>query len=393
MLIQEHALAQLYGQLIDRAGQPVPGVGLVIVRTKDKVKAALANTVSDSNGAFVLTLTVSTTSGNRSSRNDATTSRETSTGTGIATSSTTLTHRNDTASAGRDDAKYELQLSVNDPPIPLPNVEMLGAGLHGPYTLVVRHRPPKGKVGVASRPILLASEAEICAAFKKSPGLFSRRVAAHPPDPCNPYMQTDIATRVFYLQKLVMFPPIRAMQPDARVIQPATGAVNFVDTTLSVMGNLHYGAIMEFRQEWWDFGYSLGDLLYSMPLAPCEETKIATVDWRRQDYAKRQTALDESHFQDTTISRNEIINEAVRMVSDKHITGITESGGGAITLGPGSGGYAKSVSDITEAVRASNDASRAINDNIRQVSNTLRNTRAFAVAETTQQEESVVRTQ
>ena len=161
------------------------------------------------------------------------------------------------------------------------------------------------------------------------------------------------------------------------------------------MGDLRYGVLLEFRQEWWDVGQSLGNLLYSVPLAPCEQTKIAAIDWRRRDYAKRQSALDESHFQDTTISRDEIVNETVRLASsEKHIVGKTEGGGGAIALGPISGGYGQTYQDIKETIepKTPTEASRSINDRIRQASNTLRNTRAFAVAEITQEEESVVST-
>src|SRR5687767_6976643 len=77
----------------------------------------------------------------------------------------------------------------------------------------------------------------------------------------------------------------------------------------------------------------------------------------------------------------------------KKISSTTEGGGGAISLGPLSGGYAKAVETVTEAANtASTTASRNINDNIHQISNTLRNTRSFAIAEVNQEEESVVRT-
>jgi hypothetical protein len=148
----------------------------------------------------------------------------------------------------------------------------------------------------------------------------------------------------------------------------------------------------EFRQEWWDFGYSLGDILYSVPLAPCEETKIATVDWRRHDYAKRQTALDESHFQDTTVTRDELINETMRTISDKHVSDTSVGASVGFPAGPTSVCLAVGVSDMDSAASTSMDASKNLNDRVRQTSTTLRNTRAFAITEVTQEEESVVRT-
>jgi len=351
---QTKEAVRMYGQLVERTGQPAPGVGMVVMRKKDK--AALAGTVSDSNGAFLLTFTA----------------------------------------PGTDSDEYVLELSVNKDPIPMPDLEKVSGGLYGPHTFVVEHQPHRTGACVAPRPVLIGSEEETLAAFKKAPQLFTRPVACRPPDPCSPYTPTEVATRVFELNQLIMFPlPSQEGTTGTTVVSnPIAKAIGFVDgrPALPQSQPLRYGALMDFRQEWWDLGFSLGNLLYSVPLAPCEETKIATVDWRRKDFAKRQTALDESFFQDTTISRDEAINEAVRMTSDKHVTDTTEGGGGGISLGFISGGYGKTVEKMDDVGDASTTASEYINDRIRQVSNTLRNTRAFAIVEATEEEESVVRT-
>ncbi|RNC65277.1 MAG: hypothetical protein ED859_17705 [Desulfuromonadales bacterium] len=139
---------------------------------------------------------------------------------------------------------------------------------------------------------------------------------------------------------------------------------------------------------------SLGSLLYSVPLAPCEEIKVAAVDWRRKDWAKRESAVDESHFQDTTISRDETVSEVVRMSSDKSATATTVGGGASLSipdlnLALGGTVAQETLSEVTSSQAI---ASRGVNDRVRQASNTVRNTRAFSVAEVSQEEESVVRT-
>jgi hypothetical protein len=357
----ERGLVQLYGQLVDREGQPAGGVGMAIVRDSDN--AVLAHSVSDTNGAFVL------------------------------------------AYRARPDAKgkFELRLSVNKAPIPVPNLLEVGEGLRGPFKFVVDRRPPQ-KGRVAPSPVLIGKEDEILSAFTEAPDIFSRPVGARVPSACSPYAGPDVATRVFYLNQFAMFTPppageaevamrARAWERAARAVRAVSAPVSFTDGVAAPREQgLRYGALLEFRQEWWDLGYALGDLLYSVPLAPCEQTKIAAVDWRRRDYAKQRTALDERHFQDTTISRDEVINETVRMSSEKGITGTTEGGGLGASLGILSGGWAKSVENIDETVEASTDATRNINDRIQQSSNTLRNTRSFAVVEAIEEEESVVRT-
>jgi hypothetical protein len=353
-------MVRMYGKLIDPTGQPAAGIGIVIIHKTekvkktdkaektDKVKTTLSSTVSDSNGAFFITF----------------------------------------ARPLEKSGGYEVQLSVNEKPIPLADLGELQDKLYGPLTLVVERQPPEGMTAVASRAQFLMSEEEQISAYKKAPGLFTKPIPARKPDPCNPYAPVDVPSRVFYLQQLALFPGT-ANNPDLSHVDPLP---DFANPAISIPNKTRYGAILEFRQEWWDFGQSLGNLLYSVPLAPCEETKIATVDWRRRDFAKRQTALNEEHFQDTTITRDETVNEAVRMASDKHISGTTEAGGFGISIGPLSGGYSATGSNVTEVVDASTTASRQLNDRIRQVSNTMRNTRAFAIAEATQEEESVVRT-
>ena len=173
---------QMYGKLVDRSGQPASGIGIVLMQTIKETKIALGSTVSDSNGAFILAIA---------------------------------------PSVSDPSAKYELQLSVNNKPIPLPGLTgtgsspgpethlptpFVGKGLFGPFTFVVERLLAKDITGVVPKPLLLASEDEILGVIKKAPGLFTRPMAARQPDPCNPYIPFDIPTRVFYLQQLAMFP-------------------------------------------------------------------------------------------------------------------------------------------------------------------------------------------
>jgi hypothetical protein len=337
---------RMYGQLVDRSGQPAAGVGLAIVRDDD---ATLASTVSDSNGGFALVF----------------------------------------APPHGSDREYSLRLSVNEKPIGLPDLPEVKAGLYGPHTFVVE-KPASRRVAVAPRVQLLAAEEELVDAFMNARQLFARPETARSGDPCAPGSPAEIPSRVIALQQVVMFPPRMPSGDPGRVL---SDAIDFAAPVgAEVPGELRFGAALEFRQEWWDYGYSLGDLLYSVPLAPCEQTKIATVDWRRRDYATRQSALEEGVFQDTTITRDEAINEIVRMISTKHVEGSSEGWGAGASLGPLSGGYATSVASMDDSTNAGTDASRFINDRIQQVSNTLRNTRAFAIVEATEAEESTVRT-
>lgn len=50
---------------------------------------------------------------------------------------------------------------------------------------------------------------------------------------------------------------------------------------------VRWGRIYEFEQSWTALGHSLGEVKYSLALAPGEAVKVAVIDWRRDDAANR----------------------------------------------------------------------------------------------------------
>lgn len=367
-------IVQLFGRMVDTTGQPAAGVGVTLGYQLQKLN--IASTVSDSNGAFVLTY--------------------------ISTSIPPA------SSLGDGDAPV-LFLSVNKNPVLLIkatgtlDLSSLGgaagsgpASIYGPIHIVTENPAPAGQKNVAPRARLLGDNSMMLAAFKRAPGIFTRPVSANIAGCCGPASPSDMATRVYYLNQFVMFPDPSLPGPQNQAGRN-TAAVNFLQRQVAAEPApppplFRYGAMVQFKQEWWDLGFSLGDLLYSIPLAPGEETNIATVDWRRQDYAKRNSTLDESAFQDTTISRDQAIDETVTMHSDKTVSDATIGGGVGFSYGPISIGAAGQYTDMNSIVDATSHASSSINDKIHQASITTRQTRAYSIVETTQQEQATVST-
>jgi hypothetical protein len=362
----QNDLIHIYGQLVDRTGRPAAGLGLELNADKG---ITLGVTASDGNGAFVLTLRaalVKSVAGN--------------------------------VAGNIGDRMFHLLINGNAKPLAVTGLVGLKPGVHGPVQIVVANAPPNG-TGVAPVPTLLGDDEELLNAFKRAPWLFTKPQPAQPVSTCSPYTPPTAATRVFYYSQIAMFAPrlLDEVLPDQRARRPQEQPerqVTAIDITATPQAPAsaypRFGAILEFRQDWWEAGYGLGDLLYSVPLAPCEETKIATVDWRRRDWATKQTALSESAFQDTTIQRDEAISETARMIADKTLHSSDVGGGASLSLGIISGGLAGQISDMHSTTDATTTASRSINDKIHQVSNTIRNTRSFAIVETTQQEDSTV---
>ena len=71
--------------------------------------------------------------------------------------------------------------------------------------------------------------------------------------------------------------------PVGRFALDASHSIDWDDTpTLHQATTIAHGHLLTFRQVWRADGYSLGDLLYSLPLAPGQKKQIAIVDWDRQ---------------------------------------------------------------------------------------------------------------
>ncbi len=83
------------------------------------------------------------------------------------------------------------------------------------------------------------------------------------------------------------------------------------EPTLYQACTIAHGHVLHFKQEWVADGYSLGDLLYSLPLAPCQKKQIVVMDWERREMAARREALTEQERLAATYSRDRDINEIV----------------------------------------------------------------------------------
>lgn len=98
-----------------------------------------------------------------------------------------------------------------------------------------------------------------------------------------------------------------------------------------------HGHLLHFKQEWIADGYSMGRLLYSLPLAPGQKKQIAVLDWERRESAIRQESLEEEESLTATLSRDRDIGEMVNSVLTESSRGgssaNTSSFGGGLGIG------------------------------------------------------------
>lgn len=109
----------------------------------------------------------------------------------------------------------------------------------------------------------------------------------------------------------------------------------FLNTTIA------HGHILHLKQVWKADGYSLGDLLYSLPLAPCQKKQIAIFDWDRNEAAGREESLtvDErlSAFLDRDRDVLDVVNTALSESLQGGSTTEVESKSKSFGLGLGQG--------------------------------------------------------
>lgn len=165
-----------------------------------------------------------------------------------------------------------------------------------------------------------------------------------------------------------------------------------------------HGHLLEWQQVWRADGYSLGDLLYSLPLAPGQKRQIVVVDWDRRETGMRTESrtvaesfsADLSRDRDVAEIVNSTITESIRAGSSTRTWG----GGGGLGLGipfsggffglgvAGGGGGSDSQAWQNSARSLSASAGQDISDRTQQAATAVRSQRATVVTGR-QQHESV----
>lgn len=161
-----------------------------------------------------------------------------------------------------------------------------------------------------------------------------------------------------------------------------------------------HGHLLTLKQVWRADGYSLGDVLYSLPLAPGQQKLISILDWERREETRRteqrrtteDLSADLSHDRDIS----DIVRSALHERMDASSRANTSAVGAAIGgfIGPivfGAAGGTSSASSSAQQASARDIAASALNqarDRTLQSASAVRGQRA-TVVQTARQGESV----
>jgi hypothetical protein len=170
------------------------------------------------------------------------------------------------------------------------------------------------------------------------------------------------------------------------------------DITPIQASSLAYGHILEHRVRWRSNGYSLGDVLYSLALAPRQTKKILTVHSEVRDRASRieTTTATERVAQSTT--KDYSYSDAVQAGLSEWAKGGSSSsttgaaGGIGLAIGPvvlgggASHGQAQSESWQEGGRKVAATEEQSLRDAIRQYGDSLRKLESVVIQEQTQEE-------
>ncbi|MCK9373004.1 MAG: hypothetical protein M0P91_07385 [Sulfuricurvum sp.] len=187
------------------------------------------------------------------------------------------------------------------------------------------------------------------------------------------------------------------------------------DETPTVYENttIAHGHLLHFKQQWKADGYSLGDLLYSLPLAPCQEKQIAILDWDRNERAGRSENQSVYESLEAEISRDRDISEIINSSFSENInarsTNKTSSTSGGIGGGVGgfisgiafgiaggvshSGASSTSTASQNSARNLSGSSLNRLQDNVSQSASSLRGQRSTVIQTVGQNENLSVQTE
>lgn len=182
--------------------------------------------------------------------------------------------------------------------------------------------------------------------------------------------------------------------------------IRLVDTPrgIDIPAGYKFGYVDEYKVTWQSLGHSLGEILYSLPLAPGESVKLAVVDWSWESDTSRteETRLTEELLHRTHRDRTivETVKAGLRemQTGSSFMGGLAGSAGASGTMGAASGavGLAGSFGGSTATSSGSRDLAaenvQRLSDNFAQASSAQRELNSTVVIQARQEQKESIQT-
>jgi hypothetical protein len=288
------------------------------------------------------------------------------------------------------------------PPGPVhPHIRDLIAGLLRPDGVIRRLAPAPDDgeahgVNIASNPHTAASNLEI-GKLRLDDTAVRELVRSSDSLSVRKVIDADYGTRIREVGRLV---DVAVPAPPARAELDIDHAVDWDSSpTVYQAVTIAHGHLLHFKQVWRADGYSLGDLLYSLPLAPLQKKQIVVIDFDRREEAAKTQMLEEEEALQNLLTRDRDIGEVVNSVLRESMHASSSSwnwgvGGGSGAAGSGTlgafsigavlgysagGGGAHTSADQNSSRDLSASSLQELRDRTQQASSAVRSQRATVV--------------
>jgi hypothetical protein len=228
-------------------------------------------------------------------------------------------------------------------------------------------------------------------------------------DGCQIPVPSSLPESEFRFARVVRIPA----ENDQQVVPVDTRVALDEDDSDKPRQPLHSGYVLEYSQQWVPIGHSIGQLLYSLALAPCESVNIAIIDWQREDTIARSDQVVSRESLIHRQRRDRTIDEAIDATLEENQSGWSlmagksqaTTGRGAADLTALAGfplNVAGAIADIfavggsvasTSGTRnLTADSMQEIHDKVSQNTVVVRSLSGTVVVQASQAESSVVQT-
>jgi hypothetical protein len=194
-------------------------------------------------------------------------------------------------------------------------------------------------------------------------------------DYCGRLIPNDLTVRIFYRDQVV-----RTKKNVVTCLADPKGSPII----------LHEGEMIHYEVKATRLGYTFGDLLYSLPLAPCESVTLAISHWEQRQQARAEQDTVSMEKRSSTYDRQSALTEVLNASSSgTHVSvGLT----GALTgfVGAALGSIGISVSASYNRDDFASDATRNFSDSIQQTAELYRSDHQVVVMEQQEVEDQAV---
>src|SRR5262245_52039693 len=152
------------------------------------------------------------------------------------------------------------------------------------------------------------------------------------------------------------------------------------------------GAVLLYETTWAPLGHALGEIAYSLALAPCEQINLAVIEWSRHDQVMRgeDTSLAEQLHHN--LRRDRSIEETVDAVLTESQKGSSVAGGLGANIGVANLSLSGSYAGTSGTRKVASDAVQEISDRIVQASTLAQRFNSTVIVQASQAERDALQT-